>query len=737
MGDTLKGVISLNAAVLAAINSIGQFPALAQAVDNISSVFVPSDAAQPSAQGVFSQDKSRLLMTVRPRFPSQQGVNYCTAVMKALRADIGRVDLAEWGVTVGVTGAYSLSAEMNAIINADMQRTTIISSIAVLLVFFLGFGSLFYTIIAAIPLVVSYVLMTAWAKLACGGFNLMTAFLPAIVFGIGIEFGIHLVSRYAEEREKGAPLNRALSTAVQRKGLAIFTAAMTVSLAFTGLLFSHSRALFEMGVISSVGILSAFVTTLFLFPTLITLSHHLLRFRHREKVINYERVFSPIFRFVCSRARTVFAVVLLLTCGAAVLASRTTFQFTSTDLIPQTESMAVLNDALAHFAPDQTQLGDQFTFFASSEEELSNVVAQLKGNPLVMSVQSAQDILPVNLAQQQQVLNSLDMEAYINQLDLLDRGLADRSLAMSQMRDLYTQFSLVQYAATLNGMAEIARESDEIQAQLREIQQTLRTLNEGQAHAAIADLERALSSLDSNLATLRQLPPAEALLHDILMSTPESYRSLYLTTEGKYIVRARMNPAYNQGSNLQEFAAFASSISHDYFGLALGIKVLENYMRRDFVISTILAAALIALVLWFTLRGWMRPLLAAAPLVLGYAWMLGGMRLLKIPFNFINITISPLLIGFGVDNGVYLLVRYAEERRVDPAGAVERSARTTAAAVIMTSLTTLSVFGSLLLARTPGLRVLGICAILGIGFALLFSLLFLPAALRVERGKRV
>jgi predicted RND superfamily exporter protein len=47
------------------------------------------------------------------------------------------------------------------------------------------------------------------------------------------------------------------------------------------------------------------------------------------------------------------------------------------------------------------------------------------------------------------------------------------------------------------------------------------------------------------------------------------------------------------------------------------------------------------------------------------------------------------------------------------------------------------VFGSLLIARTPGLRMLGASALLGIGFALLFSLLFLPAALRVEGGKRV
>jgi len=38
------------------------------------------------------------------------------------------------------------------------------------------------------------------------------------------------------------------------------------------------------------------------------------------------------------------------------------------------------------------------------------------------------------------------------------------------------------------------------------------------------------------------------------------------------------------------------------------------------------------------------------------------------------------------------------------------------------------VFGALIAARTPGLRQLGISALLGLGFTLLASLLFLPCA---------
>ena len=78
-----------------------------------------------------------------------------------------------------------------------------------------------------------------------------------------------------------------------------------------------------------------------------------------------------------------------------------------------------------------------------------------------------------------------------------------------------------------------------------------------------------------------------------------------------------------------------------------------------------------------------------------------------------------------------------EEAKIRREGAIERGVGATAISVIVTSLTTMLVFASLLVARTPGLRMLGASALLGIGFALLFSLLFLPAALKVEGGKRV
>ncbi len=735
---SLAEMSTFNEAVLGAVEGIETLPSVTEAVRALSEIFTPAEGRVSRApEGVFSRDRTRLLMSVRPRYPSQQGVAYCTNVMEALDANLALVDLTELGVRIGVTGTYAYSAETNAVINADMRRTTIIASVGVLLIFYLAFGSIFYSVIAVIPLLISLVLTMAWAKFAVGGFNLITSFLPALVLGLGIDYGIHFISRYAEERSKGRSLNRALCTAVLRKGEASFLAAATTALVFLGLLSAHSRALFEMGAITAVGVLLAFLATIFLLPTLITLAHFLFRFRHRERVVNYTPYLSPFFRFVTEKGRVIFAIVLILTFFVAFQAARISFVFSSADLVPHVASQDVLNEILTHFGASKTRIGNYFTFFASSEDQLAEIVEHLKQNDLVEEVQSPQDLLPVNLSDQQRILNSLNIASYIEQLDLFDRSLADRASALAQIRNLLTQFGLLQYGAALNGEVEISLTAMEIQQQLRAIQNEVKRLDVNEARTRIVDLQEALLNLDRNLLQIRELPPLSALLRDILQGVPEGIRSSYLTSSGEYVIRARVKQAIYERDNLREFDAFASSISDKYFGMPLVGKQLEDYMKRDFFVSTLIAAALIIFILWSTLRGGIRALLAATPLILGYVWMLGGMKLLQIDFNFINITISPLLIGIGVDNGIHILHRYAEERAIEPEGAIERAGRMTAVAVIVTSLTTMLVFGSLLLARTPGLRLLGTSALLGIGFALVFSLLFLPAAIRVEGGKRV
>ncbi|MCK5584811.1 MMPL family transporter, partial [Candidatus Bipolaricaulota bacterium] len=495
------------------------------------------------------------------------------------------------------------------------------------------------------------------------------------------------------------------------------------------------------------GVMVAFLATLFLIPALITLSHHLFRIRRKEGVARYATRMSGFFRLITGRGRAVFVIVLVLTFFVAFQAARTSFEFSSTDLIPRVESQEVAEIIQENFLDSPPGVGSVFTFYASTGEELRTIVEKLSDRELQSSefellqiievVDSPLDLLPVNLTEQQQMLNNLDIAAYIEQLDILGESLDGRADVLAQTRTVLAQFSLLQFAASANGEVGLGIQGNRIMRQLRDIQGKLEQTDVVAASLNLEALRAALAALDSNLDQVRDLPPPEELLREVLVAYPDAFRARYLTSDGRFVIQARVSRRVFDEDNMEKFNLFAASFSDDYFGMPMVVQQLEDYMKRDFYLSTGIAILVILLVVWVSLRGWMRALLAAAPLVLGYIWMLGGMRLLEMDFNFLSITISPLLIGIGVDNGIHILHRTMEEYSLRREGAVERGVGTTAISVIVTSLTTMLVFGSLLAARTPGLRMLGASALLGIGFALLFSLLFLPAALKVEGGKRV
>ncbi len=88
---------------------------------------------------------------------------------------------------------------------------------------------------------------------------------------------------------------------------------------------------------------------------------------------------------------------------------------------------------------------------------------------------------------------------------------------------------------------------------------------------------------------------------------------------------------------------------------------------------------------------------------------MGTLQLAGMKLNFLNIAVIPLIMGLGMDNGIHILQRYYEGGRRDLESAVEQSGR----AIVVTSLATILAFGTLSFASFPGIREIGIVAMMG------------------------
>jgi predicted RND superfamily exporter protein len=150
--------------------------------------------------------------------------------------------------------------------------------------------------------------------------------------------------------------------------------------------------------------------------------------------------------------------------------------------------------------------------------------------------------------------------------------------------------------------------------------------------------------------------------------------------------------------------------------------------RQAFVYSLIA----IVLLLIVILRRAVDVLLAMLPLAFAGLFTVAGMALLGLSFNFANVIALPLILGVGIDYGLYIVQRGRESE----AAAANLLRSGAARAVFFCALMTMASFGNLIWARHPGTVSLGLVLTLGLGLTLACALVFLPSLL-LWRHRRI
>lgn len=686
----------------------------------------------PATTAFFSPNKTMLLVNARPIHPSTRSVHYSALVTHQTRDVLQQIENREiaTGVNLQITGPYAFTTQTDHLLRMDMLMTSIISCICVMVVFFFAFGSVLYSLMVVIPLAIAVLLTIGWAKFSVGGFNLITTFIPALVLGLGIDYGIHLLVRFTEERSLVRTVSTALRKTLLSKGKGSLMAALTTAAVFTSLLLARSQGFVTMGIISSVGILISFLMYIFMLPSLLMIHERWRGHGYQLDVFDYHQPLKKFVNWVTDHRKWVIGITLVVISFSAYQATQLEFQFSSNELSPKVKSSEVAEKVQKSFASTSMSMGPTFTFLPQSEKELLSFTQKLQKHELVEEMDSIIQYLPENLEQKSKVLNNFtSFDELLLALNNLESNLNNKQNIINQLNKGITGLSSLQFSATVSSQSGITDLINKILDQLITVKTKLADLNAQQSLSLIKSLENNLKKLQSLTGKLTKIPNKVEGIQNMAQLLPETIRSRFVTSNGRYILYAHLDGAIYESNHLNQFVHFADSFANEFFGTPLVQYRLEHYMKRDFWVATIFAVLIISLILWLGIGSFKLGFMAALPLILGYAAMLGGMETFGMNFNFINITISPLLIGIGIDNGIHLIHRWQESEIGEQKPTVSESFSRTGLAIITSSLTTLSVFGSFLIAQTPGLRVMGFTALMGVGFTLIFSMTTLPAAL--------
>ena len=260
---------------------------------------------------------------------SPDDVGRSSVLFQEIQQMIADLEMASYhpDMKYAVDGGYHRRINEMQAVQRDLRVASILGGLLVLVLLVLYFGKLRAIFFVLVPLLVGIGWTMGVAYLMVGYLNAITAFIITILFGLGVDFGIHAVSRYFEERSLGRPEPEAVVEALTNLGRPMLWAAITTSATFLSLSVLDFRGFSQFGLIAGVGVILCFVALYLVLPPLVVLAARL----KSESVGRFGKMSGQVPWFARNRRRALGTLLVTLV-AVALLAPGATGSHLDPDL---------------------------------------------------------------------------------------------------------------------------------------------------------------------------------------------------------------------------------------------------------------------------------------------------------------------------------------------------------------------------------------------------------------------
>lgn len=727
----------------------------------------------PGGEYMISPDRRMALLLVKPAFPLDD-IDLARDFLAEARR-IADEELAGSDLVAGFTGTYAYYVEAFESLRASLRPALFAAFAGIALVLFVFLRRPGLVIVLLLSLLYAVALTFGLTGVLIGRLNLFTALFGGVLAGLGVDFGIHLIHRYLEEHQQVSAVNQQVSinqddllgplaAAIRTTGKAIVYSAATTAAAFGVLIFTDFAGFRELGIIATVGIFIT-VLTMFLFtPYLILLAG---RLRPGGSSPAPARAGAQDGRSAEERAGSTKV-------AAAVDSGFLRESFPRLARIVLLASLPLLV-SLGYFATragfDQDARNMLETGLESVELNIEiDIRFELSGDPLVVISSTLGEARAVRatlerLEQDHRLIDRVvSIFQFVPEPDLQRRNYALLRAFARENEDLNAAPGDLELRRRFGPYLRLLREKPfGVEDLPEEILREFRSLPESDEKAWLTFVypDRGRMYRTGDLLALekivgafeyRLIPEASLdLLRDDRAGSGGGSSADDDAVSSSSAAAAAADRALLQRVNEASEAALVrrglqadiarTIVEHRPFADLAAVRALRSTARATG--SAVLMARFIGMIqdeldfimigtlagiVFFLFLSFRRPdhiLLCLVPLAIGGLATVACLGVFELRVNFFSVAVFPVIIGYGIDNGIFLFHRFLE------IGSARLALLRTAPAILAAGLTTLAGWGSLALAAHPGIRSMGALASIGIVCLVLVSLVFFPALLRL------
>jgi predicted RND superfamily exporter protein len=604
------------------------------------------------------------------------GTRTCQDMMRRFE-DFQRRALAEWtgpAPQILVTGRTPYVAELSEKMTGDVVSTVVGSVLLVTAVFLIGFRRLRPLLAIMAVLGLCCVVAVGLGAEVFRQLNMITIGLCSILIGLGVDFGMMLYAVYEREREAGAEHEAAVTTALSTQGKAVAFGALTTAAAFLSFVYSESPGFVQLGVLIAFGILCAGLFMTSVFFAFVGQKFH-------KKGSDWLWTAGARFVAVVHRSPRAFflgfaAFLVLCAAFAALPIGHIEFDSNPKTLEPKDSRAGIALRTIQGKMP-------------------------IAAEPVIVLLQSADaESFHEGWAKLQANWTHLVADKKIRS------AASPAALAISPVRVAanIARLQSVDFAASEAGLTATLKAED-------------MSADSFKSAFSLIDALKKTAGGDRTALDWRRALPKDSTWWFVL----DRFFSHDPNLGAAYITPTKTLSTFAEKEQLRKEIE-AAGVPVKISGWSYTLQDLVPWARGKGLELSLVMVAFNVLLLLFLYRSVFPLFILMLSLALSIGALLTTLKLFGIPLNMFNVLAFPLVLGVGVDYGIYIVVAMRQE------GDRQTNLATVVKPVLLSGLTTTCGFASLAFAANPALRSLGSVCSIGVAWCALATLCFiLPA----------
>lgn len=609
-------------------------------------------------------------------------------------------------INIRLTGGTVLSYEELKSVSEANIKAIAMSVLLVAIILSIGLGSIWLVSACLMTLIFGLIATTAFATATVGELNLISVAFAVLYIGLGIDFAIHLLLRFREEKLTQSDNKQALQLAIKHIYKSLILCAFTTAIGFYSFMPTDYLGVAELGWIAGSGMFISLIFTFTLLPALMTFIVPKPRKMARHKLIT--SVINVLITVPYKYSKLILLVTIFIVIGLCTQMNKISFDTNTLNLQdPGNESVQTYRDLLK----DSKTSPWSGILIKEEATEVTKIKYDIEALPLVDHVVWLDDFIPKE--QEDKLFIIDDMSLLLGSLTPVNRSI--------EINDEARLASIKKLQSELNSIPE-NKLDDDLALLKNNLAKLLSEISKQQNKSRLVKLEQQL---------IKSFPGRISSLNDALAADEVDSESIPVEIIDRWSNNNHFKMQILPTENLNDNAAMKNFVHQlqAYDKEVIGSPVI-SIEAGDAVITAFKSAfsyafIAIAILLFLLIKIKTDALIILLSVFIGGVFTFGFMLIFNIPLNFANIIGLPLLLGIGVDSGIHIADRFRQEHKIGKNIFMTSSSR----GVIVSSLTTICSIGNLAFSSHQGTASMGLLLTVGLASMMISTMIILPAFL--------